>query len=72
MTDCVETLHGILNNPDELRRAQADFATAWAKAMIKTVKPRPEPFKATGEAMQRVNPVARRVLLITEQNWSGK
>ena len=71
MTDCVETLHGILNNPDELRRAQADFVVAWAKAMTQTSKPRPGPFKATGGAMQRVQcPVARRVIEKTEINWS--
>lgn len=72
-TDCIKTLHGILNNPDELCRAQADFAVAWAKAMTRTVKPRPEPFKATNGAVHRVQcPVARRVIEKTEKYWSGK
>ena len=71
--DCIKTLHMIMRDPDELKRAQADFAVAWLNAMRRGDKARPERFKATGEGIGRILcPVARNVILKTEKNWSEK
>ena len=71
--DCIKTLHAIMCDPDELKRAQADFAVAWLNAMRRGDKARPERFKATGEAARRVScPVARNVIQKTEKNWSAQ
>lgn len=71
MTDCIETLHGILNNPDELRRAQADFAVAWTNAMQRNSRPPRTRFAANGRVAERLTcPVARQIILTTEKKWS--
>lgn len=71
--DCLETLHMIMRDPDELKRAQADFAVAWANAMQRNSKPPRARFIANGRAAERLTcPVARRIILTTENNWSMK
>ena len=71
--DCVKTLHMIMRDPDELKRAQADFAAAWSKAIAMKNKPRQERFTATGEAVKRIScPIAKKIILKTEKEWSEK
>ena len=69
--DCVKTLHMIMRDPDELKRAQADFAAAWVNAaMQRKNKPPRARFIATGRAAERLTcPVARRIVLTTEKEW---
>lgn len=80
MSDCLQTLHTIINSKDESARAMSDLVRAWPSAVAAQKETRGgaaieavEPFRATGEAVRRVScPVARRVILITEQNLSEK
>ena len=69
--DCIKTLHMIMCSPDELKRAQADFAVAWANAMQRNSKPPRARFAANGGAAERLTcPEARRIILTTEKKWS--
>ena len=69
--DCLRTLHMIMCDPDELKRAQADFAVAWANAMQRNSKPPRARFIANGRAAERLTcHVARQIILTTENNWS--
>ena len=69
--DCIKTLHMIMCSPDELKRAQADFAVAWANALRRNSKPPRARFAANGCAAERLTcPEARRIILTTENNWS--
>ena len=71
--DCIKTLHMIMCSHDELKRAQADFASAWSKAIAMKNKPRQERFRATGEAAKRIScPIAKNIILKTEKEWSEK
>ena len=72
--DCVKTLHMIMRDPDELKRAQADFAAAWVNtAMQRKNKPPRARFVTTGRVAERLTcPAARRIILTTEKEWSGK
>lgn len=73
MTDCPQTWRAAARDPETMARVQRDLISAWANAMHKPEKAPHEPFRATGEALQRVRcPVAHRVIEKTEQNWSGK
>lgn len=71
--DCIKTLHMIMCDPDKLKRAQADFAVAWANAMQRNSKPPRARFMANGRTAERLTcAVARRIILTTEKEWSGK
>ena len=70
--DCVKTLHMIMCDPDELKRAQADFAVAWANAIQRKNKPARARFEANGRVAERLTcPEARRIILTTEKKWSS-
>ena len=69
--DCIKTLHMIMCSPDELKQAQADFAVAWVNAMQRNSKLPRARFAANGRVAERLTcPVARRIILTTENNWS--
>jgi len=69
--DCIKTLHMIMCSPDELKQAQADFAVAWANAMQRNSKPPRTRFAANGRVAERLTcPVARQIILTTEEKWS--
>lgn len=69
--DCIKTLHAIMCDPDELKQAQADFSVAWVNAMQRNSKLPRTRFAANGRAAERLTcPVARRIILTTEKEWS--
>lgn len=80
MTDCLQTWRMAARDPETMARIQADLVRAWPIRVAAQKETRGgvatevvEPLRATGEALQRVKcPVAHRVILKTEQNWSGK
>jgi hypothetical protein len=72
VTDCLKTLKAVMRSPVELARVQRDLVIAWANAAAKAEKPPRERLKATGKAAERLNPVARAVVLKTESHWSCK
>ena len=73
MTDCIDTLHGIMRSQDELARAQADIDTAWRAAMSRKPRAPRERLIVTGAAAQRHDcPRIQEIIFITEEDWSKK
>lgn len=71
MTDCLQTLHIIMRDHEELVKAQADIDAAWRAAMSRQSRPARERLVATGAAAARVRcPTAKSVILTTESDWS--
>jgi len=78
MSDCLETLHCTMRNPDDLRRVQHDLMHAWACALAVPEKA-PQQSPAVRHEPLRVHelpgwnshrPEVCRVILTTKRDWS--